>query len=150
MDLRDVLLTLHILFAIVIIGWLAMQSMIVPGLIRQGPENASAVRASAAVSRKLGPASVVVFLLGIWLALRDGNDAIDMGDPWLSASMGIFIVTAVLGGAVGGKAEMQAAEKLTAGQPALEEAKRLSLVGTVNMVLLVVIVFLMVDKPGLV
>lgn len=149
MDLRDVLLTLHILFAIVIIGWLAMQSMIVPGLIRQGPENAAAVRASAAVSKKLGPASSVVFLLGIWLGLRDGDGPIDMGDPWLSASMGLFVVTAVLGGAIGGKAEMKAAEKLTAGQPALEEAKRLSIVGTVNMVLLVAIVYLMVDKPGL-
>ena len=150
MTLRDVLLTAHILFAIVTIGWLATQSMVMPGVIRRGPENAAVVRASANVAKKLGPASALVFLLGLWLALRDGKDLIDLGDPWLGASMGIFIVTAVLGGAVGGKAEMRAAEKLGAGQTALDEARTLSIVGAVNMLLLVVIVWLMVDKPGLV
>lgn len=148
--MRDVLLTAHIVFAIVVIGWLAMQGMVVPGLIRKGPENASAIRASAALSKKLGPASVVVFLIGIWLALRDGKDAIDLSDPWLSAAMAIFVVTAVLGGAVGGKAEERAAEKLGAGQTAIDDARTLSIVGGVNMVLLVAIVWLMVDKPGLI
>lgn len=148
--MREILLTAHILVAIVTIGWLAMQSMVTPGLIRGGPKNAGAVRASANVAKRLGPLSGLVFLLGLGLVLRDGDDAIDFSDPWLSASMLIFVVTAVLGGAVGGKAEERAAAKLEAGQPAPDEARTLSIVGGINMLLLVVIVWLMVDKPGLV
>ena len=148
--MRDVLLTLHILSAIVLIGWLALHSLVVPGLIRRGPENANFVRASCNVAMKAGPATVVVFLLGLWLVFRDGEDAIDISDPWVSASMLIFIVTAVLGGAVAGKTEERAATKLEAGETALDEARTLTLVGIVNAVLLVVIVWLMVDKPGLI
>lgn len=147
--MRNVLLTAHILVAIVTIGWLAMQSMVTPGLIRGGPKNAGAVRASANVAKKLGPLSVLVFLIGLALVLRRADDGADFDDMWVSLSMLIFIVTAVLGGAVGGKAELRAADKLEAGQPADDEARRLSIVGGVNMLLLVAIVWLMVDKPGI-
>ncbi|HWL38206.1 MAG TPA: DUF2269 family protein [Frankiaceae bacterium] len=148
LNLRNVLLTAHILAAIVTVGWLALQSMVVPGLIRRGPENAGYVRGSASVARKAGPLSGLVFVLGLWLVLRDGDDALDFSEPWISASMLIFIVTAVLGGAVGGKAEQRAADKLAAGQTALDEARTLSIVGAVDMLLLVVIVWLMVAKPS--
>lgn len=147
LNLRNVLLTAHILAAIVTIGWLAMQSMVTPGLIRGGPKNAAAVRASANIAKKAGPLSGLVFVLGIWLVLRQSDDGADFDAMWVSLSMLIFIVTAVLGGAVGGKAELRAADKLEAGQTALDEARTLSIVGAVNMLLLVVIVWLMVAKP---
>lgn len=148
MTLRNVLLTAHILVAILTIGWLAMQSMIVPGMIRRGPSSAGYVRASAGVAKKLGPASGLVFLIGIWLVLRDDEDLHDMGDTWVSISMLLFIVAAVVGAVFIGRAEERAAAKLEAGQTALDEARTISMLGGISTLILVVITYLMVAKPG--
>jgi uncharacterized membrane protein len=148
LDLRNVLLTAHILVAMLTIGWLAMHGMVLPRIIRGGPENAGFVRASVSVSEKVGPLSGLVFLLGIWLVLRDGDDAYSFSDGWISASMLLFVVTAVLGGVFTAKAEKSAAAKLAAGQPAPEEARRIALLSGISMLLLVIVVWLMVAKPG--
>ena len=144
-NFRNVLLTLHILAAILIIGWLAMQSMVIPGAIRRG--QAGAVRFGASLSRKIGPASSVVLLLGIWLVLRDGDDGIDFSDKWVGLAIALFVVTAVIGAVFIGKAEERAAEKLEAGQPATDEARTISMLGGLSTVFLLVIVYLMVAKP---
>jgi uncharacterized membrane protein len=146
-NLRNVLLTLHILFAIVVIGWLVMQAMLVPGMIRRGPESAGWVRGSADFAKKIGPMSTIVFFIGIWLVLRNGDDGIDFSDKWVGIAMVLFVITAVIGAVFIGKAEHMAAEKLAAGQPALEEAKKVAMLGGISTLLLVVIVFLMVAKP---
>lgn len=148
MTLRNVLLTLHIFVAIITIGWLAMQSMIVPGMIRRGPSSAAFVRAGAMMARKIGPASSLVFLLGIWLVLRDGDDGIEFSDGWVGAAMALFIVATVIGAVFIGRAEERAAEKLEAGQPALEEARTISILGGISTLILLTIVYLMVKKPG--
>ena len=147
MTLRNVLLTAHILTAILTIGWLAMQSMITPGMIRRGPASAAYVRASAEAAKKIGPASVLVFLLGIWLVLRDGDDLADFDKAWVSVSMLLFIVAAVIGAVLIGRAEESAAAKLEAGQPALDEARRISMLGGISTLILVTITYLMVAKP---
>lgn len=146
MTLRNAVLTTHIFFAIVVIGWLAMHSMLVPGAIRKG--QAGFVRFGANAAAKIGPTATVVFLLGIWLVLRDGDDGIDFSDAWVSASMLLYIVTAVIGAVFIGKAELRAADKLDAGQDASDEARTVSILGGVSTVLLLVIVYLMVAKPG--
>lgn len=147
MTLRNVLLTAHILAAILTIGWLAMHSMVVPGMIRRGPESAGFVRAGAELGKKVGPASGVVLLLGLWLVFR-ADDGIEIGDPWVGAAILIYVVTAVIGAVPMAKAEERAAGKLAAGQRADEEAKLLSMLGGISSLLLVVIVYLMVAKPG--
>lgn len=144
---RNVLLTAHILFAIVVIGWLAMQSMLMPGAIRRG--NAGAVRFGASAGEKLGPVAIVVFLLGVALVLRDKDDYAEFEHTWVNLSMTLFIVALVNGAVLIGRAEKSAAEKLEAGQPAPDEAKRVSMLGGINMLLLTVITYLMVAKPGL-
>jgi hypothetical protein len=146
MTLRNVLLTAHILFAILTIGWLMTQAMVMPGAIRRG--NAGAVRFGVQVAEKLGPAAGVVFLLGIWLVLRNGDDGIEFSDSWVGVSMLLFIVALVNGAVFIGRAEKTAAEKLEAGLDAPEEAKRVSMLGGINAVLLITIVYLMVAKPG--
>lgn len=143
---RYVLLTAHIFFAIVIIGWLSMQAMVVPGAIRKG--NAGFARFAADTARKVGPTSIVVFLIGIGLVLRDKNDNIDFSDGWVSAAMLLFIVTAVIGAVFIGKAEHAAAGKLEAGENADAEARTIAILGGISTLLLLVIVFLMVRKPG--
>lgn len=146
MTTRNILLTAHILFAIVTIGWLVTQSMLVPGAIRRG--NAGAVRFAATAGERLGPVAIVVFLLGIALVLRADEDGADFESTWVNVSMGLFIVALVNGAVLIGRAEKSAADKLEAGQPAPDEAKRISMLGGVNMLLLTAIVWLMVDKPG--
>ena len=147
MDLRDVLLTFHILFAIVVIGWLAMTSMLLPRAIRDG--NAGAVRFAAKAGEKLGPVAVVVFLLGLWLVLRQKNDYAEFDHAWVSISMLLFIVAIVNGAVFIGGQEKRAADKLEAGQPAPEEASRIAMLGGINNLVLLAIVYLMVAKPGI-
>ena len=149
MTLRNVLLTAHILAAILTIGWLAMDSMIVPGMIRRGPESLSYVRASAATAKKVGPMSGLVFVLGLALIFRDGDDYIEPGDAWLSLSMLLFIVAAVLGAVFIGKAQERAVAKLEAGQPATDEAGKISMLGGISTLILVAVTYLMVAKPWL-
>lgn len=146
MDLREVLLTLHILFAIVVIGWLAMTSMLLPRAIRDG--NAGAVRFASAAGEKLGPATIVVFLLGIWLVLRRKDDYAEFEHLWISLSMLLFIVAVVIGSVFIGKAEKRALAKLETGGAAPEEAARIAMLGGINNLILLAIVFLMVAKPG--
>jgi uncharacterized membrane protein len=148
LNLRNVLLTAHVLVAMLTIGWLATQGLVMPALIRKGPANAAFVRVSSGVASKVGPASALVFLLGIWLVLRDGDDAYDFSDAWISASMLIFVVTAVVGAVGIGRTEERAAAKLEAGESADAEASRLTLLSAVETVLFVVVLWLMVAKPG--
>ena len=147
MDLRELLLTLHILFAIVVVGWLAMTGMLLPRAIREG--NAGAVRFAHAAGAKLGPASIVVFLIGIWLVLRQKDDHAEFEHTWVSISMLLFIVAVVIGSVFIGKAEKSALAKLDGGQPATAEASRIAMLGGINNLILLVIVFLMVAKPGI-
>lgn len=123
-----------------------MQAMVVPRAIRDG--NAGALRLSAATSRKLGPLSGLVFLLGLWLVLRQKDDWAEFDHMWVSISMLLFIVAAVIGSVLIGKAEQSALEKIEAGQSAADEASRVAMFGGINMVLLIVITYLMVAKPG--
>jgi uncharacterized membrane protein len=146
MTFRYVLMTAHVFVAIVSIGWLAMNSMIVPGAIRKG--QAGFVAYAAGMSKKIGPTSTIVFLLGIWLVLRDKKDGIDFSDGWVSAAMVLFIITAVIGAVFIGRAEHAAAEKLAAGENADAEARTIAILGGISTLLLLAIVYLMVRKPG--
>jgi uncharacterized membrane protein len=144
---QRLLLALHILFAILLVGWLATQTMIVPGAIRGGPENAGFVRAAGNYAKKIGPASGVVFLLGVALVINS-DDAYSFGDMWVGLAMLLFVVTAVIGAKFIGGAEQRAAAKLEAGESALDEAKTIAMLGGISTLLLVVIVWLMVAKPS--
>ncbi|MDQ1713591.1 MAG: putative integral rane protein [Frankiaceae bacterium] len=146
MNARNVLLTLHILFAIVTIGWLATQALLMPGAIRRG--EAAFVRVGAKAAERFGPAASIVFLLGLALVLRDKHDLADFKDQWVSMSMLLFVVAIVNGAVFIGGAERRAAAKLATGTPAPEEATRVRLLGLLNITILTVIVWLMVAKPG--
>src|SRR5688572_235223 len=133
MTARNILLTLHILFAIVTIGWLATQSMLIPRAIRDG--NRAAVAFGHSAASKLGPAAIVVFLLGIALILRQKDDWAEFDDSWVNISMTLFIIALVNGAVFIAKAEKSAIEKFDAGQQAPDEAKRVAMLGGINMLL---------------
>lgn len=146
MNARNILLTLHILFAMVTLGWLVTQAMLVPRAMREG--NAGAVRFGAKAAAKLGPASILVFLLGVALVLRQKGDYAEFEHTWVNASMTLFIIAVVNGAVFIARQEKRAAQKLESGQSAAEEAKTVSMLGGVNMLLLLVILYLMVAKQG--
>lgn len=147
MTTRNLLLTAHILVAIVTIGWLAMQAMLMPRAIRSG--NAGAVRFGSGAAEKIGPIAGLVFLLGLALVFRQKGDGADFDDQWVSWSMTLFIVAIVIGAVFIGKAERRAIAKLEAGEDASAEASRIGMLGGVNMLLLISITYLMVAKPGI-
>lgn len=146
MTARNILLTLHILLAIVTIGWLITQAMLMPRAIREG--NAGAVRFGSRAAEKIGPASALVFLLGLALVLRKADDYAEFEHLWVNLSMTLFIVAIVNGSVLISRAERRAADRLEAGETATDEAKRVSMLGGINMLLLIAIVYLMVAKPG--
>lgn len=145
-NLRNVLLTLHILFALLTIGWLAMHAMLLPRAIRGG--NAAVLRFTESVASKLGPAAIVVFLLGIWLVVRQANDGADFDSTWVGLAMFLFVVALVNGAVFIAKTERAAIAKIEAGQPTTAEAKRAAMLGGINGLIVVVILWLMVAKPG--
>ncbi|HEX8003913.1 MAG TPA: DUF2269 family protein [Mycobacteriales bacterium] len=146
MTLRNVLLTLHILIAILTLGWLLIDAMVLPRAIRNG--QAAVIRFAEGIAGKLGPAAGVVFLLGLWLVGRDGDDGIEFSDAWVSASMLLFILAMVNGAVLMRRVIERAASKIEGGVDAADDARTLSMLAGVNGVLLTVIVYLMVAKPG--
>lgn len=145
--MRDVLLTAHILVAIVTIGWLAMQAMLLPRAIRDG--NAPVVRFANSAAEKIGPLAGLVFLIGLALVLRQKDDHAEFSHTWVSISMLLFIVALVIGAVFISRTEKAALAKIEAGQSAAAEAGRVAMLGGINMLLLIAIVWLMVDKPGI-
>jgi uncharacterized membrane protein len=92
--------------------------------------------------------TALVALLGIALVLHDGDDPYTFSKGWISGSLAVYILMAVNGTAVLERTLVRAADRLEAGQDARAEATRLRLFGTLNIVGLLVILWLMVAKPG--
>ena len=141
--MHQVLLTAHILAAIVTIGWLNVTALLAPSVIRRGDLPVLGVMGMWA--KKIGPVGSVVFLLGLWLV---GEGGATFSDGWVSASMLLFILATVNGSVLIGGAMRAAGAKIAAGQPATAEAGRVTLLGAVNALILVAITYLMVAKPG--
>ncbi len=144
--MRNVLLFLHIAAAMLILGSLLFMDMLTPGLVRGGRDNLPMLRKFHQLGRVFGPSASIIFLIGIALVI-DGE--FQWGDAWLGASMALFIAAAVIGGGPHAKTLESAISKLDDGHPVDAEAGRLSMLGGVNMLILLVIVWLMVAKPGL-
>lgn len=145
MAVRNILLFLHISAAIIIIGGLVFLDMIVPGLVRGGRENLAALRKLHGVGKVFEPSAAIVFLLGVALVIRD--KAIHFSDKWVGVSMLLFIVAAVIGAVPIGKTLQKAITNIDDGHPADAEASRLGMLGGVNLLILLTIVYMMVAKP---
>jgi uncharacterized membrane protein len=141
-----VLLWLHIVVAMITLGPLVLFDMVVPGTVRSG--NAAAVRWLSRRVHMLGPVSIVVALLGVALVLHDGDDPYSFSKGWISGALTVYILMSVNSGAVLDRTLARAADRLEAGQDAGAEAARLRLFGALEIVGLLVILWLMVAKPG--
>jgi uncharacterized membrane protein len=142
-----VVLVLHLLAAVFVVGPLAVAAVTSPRLARAG--RLDALQAAQRTTRLYALASIVVVLLGTaMVGLGDTGEAWSMGQLWVSASYALWILAVVLTIGVVVPAQRAAIEALEAGDSAAGTAGRMAVGGGLAMLAWVVIVVLMVTKPG--
>lgn len=142
--LYDTVLVLHILAVVVGFGAIALSGL-AAGRAGGGSEEAAVVRSHWTVARGWAMWAVyAVFLLGALLVVLS-DEAWSFGDPWLSASMGLYIL------GIGAFHALLAPARKALASPsgdAVAAGRRLALGTAVLDVVLVVNLALMVYKPG--
>jgi len=159
MELRELLLTGHILGAI-IMGFGSGTAMLAGLSIGPNPDLRAIIRTVELENlggRVTAYAAIVVLLLGIWLVIE--VDTFEFSQPWISAAFTLWLIAMGIGGGVLGSYERrvlkQAREALGRGETtnaqvtAAFNAPVAKIGGTVLGLMYVVFVWLMVAKPGL-
>ena len=142
-----VVLVLHLLTALFVVGPLAVAAVTSPRLARAG--QVDALRGAARTTRLYALASIVVVLLGTaMVGLGDTGEAWSMGQHWVSASYALWILAVALTLGLVVPAQRQAVTALEEGRDAGGAAGRMAAGGGLAMLAWVVIVVLMVTKPG--
>jgi uncharacterized membrane protein len=155
MDLTfyEALVFLHILFVIVWVGGDVMIQVLALRALGAGPERT--VEFSRDVewvgTRVLVPASLAVVIFGVWLVLD--QEAWRFSQFWISAGLAMFLVSFVTGafflGPESGRIGALAEERGAADPEVQSRIRRVTLISRIELVLLVLVVFDMVVKPGL-
>jgi uncharacterized membrane protein len=153
MELHEWLTFLHILAAIVWVGGSIMVSAVLTRANRN-PDRAVVAGLARELDwvgpRLIGPAAGVVIGLGIWLTIIE--DEIAFSDVWIWLSLVLVAVSMVLGMAYFGPEGKRLAGLAAERGP--EEAEyqrrmgRLLLLSRVDLLILAVVLWLMVFKPG--
>lgn len=144
-NLRNVLLWLHIAVALVTMGPFILFDIITPGLVRAG--NAPALRTFEGVTKVLGPMTLLIALAGIVMVVD--NDGYHFEQAWVAGGLVGYVVVVAIGIGILGKSVGRAVEAIEAGKDASAEVTRLRVFGIVNVCLILTIIWLMVAKPGL-
>lgn len=150
MELRDVLLVLHIAAAGTWLGANMVQA-VVPGMVAKQSQEAAAgwFRVAGQLSSRFYmPVGIVVLLTGVGLVLLD--DAIGFGSVFVTIGFAMVIIGALFGKFVfdpGSEAAAQAIE--TADQGAIKSAVgRIARFGTVDTLLVLFTMYAMVVRLG--
>jgi hypothetical protein len=133
--MEDVLLIGHILAAILCLGTVTVAMALFPKLAAQ-PGQAPAARVLHRITRVYGVLALIVPGLGFGLAFRDDL----MGEPWVGISMALTLV----GAALVWRVVTDQAQALVTSNP----SRRLAITGGLFSLTWVVILILMVVKPG--
>lgn len=142
---RNVLLWLHIVVAIVTMGPFLVSDLLSPGLVRAG--NVPVLRGLERMTKVLGPMTLLIALAGIGLVVD--NDGYHFKQAWVSGGLAGYILLVAIGVGILGATVTRAIERIEAGEDVSAEASRLRVFGTVNVVIILTVVWLMVAKPGL-
>ncbi|MQA84709.1 MAG: hypothetical protein GEV03_08830 [Streptosporangiales bacterium] len=140
MFLDQLLLWLHIAFAIFTLGPLTAATMATPRSIRSA--NVSVLRYLHRTTRIYGAASLLVFGFGLALALDRFNEF------WVSASMTLFVVALALLFAIVEPDQRKAIRRLEESEEAKVETGRIVAVSAVIAVVWLVVLVLMIWQPG--
>jgi uncharacterized membrane protein len=150
MTLYEVLLFVHIVAVAVWVGGSIMLAFISSRIERTGDVNYRARFAKSAgiVGPVIGVSAALVLASGIWMVLD--SDAIELSQTWVWLGLALFIVSGVVGAAYFAPASDRIIRALEAGQvqEADRRARTFNLVSRFDTLLLLVILGLMVFKPG--
>jgi uncharacterized membrane protein len=150
--LYDWLLLLHILAAMVWLGGLVVLGLLATLALRS--RDAEAVVRFVGNLRVIGPAVFVpamvgVLGLGIWMVVR--SDAWEFGQTWVVLALALFAAAFVVGAGFQSRAAVRAQRGVEAGDrgEALRQLRRWSWGAWAILVLLLIVSWDMVLKPGL-
>ncbi|MGH2710890.1 MAG: DUF2269 family protein [Actinomycetota bacterium] len=150
MDLYEVLLFVHILGAAVWVGGSIMLGFISSRVEKTGDAQYRARFAQSAgvVGPVIGISALLLLGTGIGMVLD--SEAVELGQTWVWLGLALFGLSAVVGGAYFAPASNKIVAALEAGQvqEADRRAKQFNMVSRLDMLLLLVIVGVMVFKPG--
>jgi len=150
MELRDILLVLHIAGAGTWFGANIVQAVAPAMTAKQGSQAAAGwYRVAAGLSTTVYmPAAIVILATGIWMVLD--NEAYGFGALFVTIGFGMIIVGALLGIVVLGPGSERAAEAIEAGdkQAIRSRAGRVAAFGTVDTLLLLFTITAMVLRLG--
>ncbi len=142
-----VVLVLHLITVAFVVGPLAVAPPLSARAARDG--RLDALCDHTRTTRGYAIASVVTVLLGSALiGLGDVGEQWSMGQLWVSASYGLWLLAVVLLLAVVVPAQTAAAQALDGGGEAGAYAGRISAAGGVAALALTAVIVLMVVKPG--
>ncbi|MGH2662547.1 MAG: DUF2269 family protein [Actinomycetota bacterium] len=150
MTLYEGLLFVHIVAVSVWVGGTIMLGFISRRIERTGDAQFRArfAREAGIVGPVIGISAALVLASGIWMVLD--SDAIELSQTWVWLGLVGFGISAVVGGVYFAPASARSGRALEAGNT--EEADRLArqfnLVARLDLLLLLVIVGLMVFRPG--
>jgi len=156
----EISLWIHITAVMVGFGATFAEALMFPLALQTSPRHLPYVhRLQLAINQYLATPALVIVLITGFIQVADGNW--ELAKFWLSASILILLV---IGGLLGGyfipadrklgpmvERELAAAGdgEVTLSQDYQEAARREGIVGTITGILLVIVVYLMVAKPGL-
>lgn len=150
MDLRDILLTLHIAGVATWFGANIVQAVAPPLLAKQGSQaSAGWYRVTGGLARRLYmPASILILGTGIWMVLI--NDAYSFGSTFVTFGFAAIVIGALLGIFVFEPGAERAAQAIESGdQGTIRSASgRLAAFGTVDTLILLVTIAAMILRLG--
>jgi uncharacterized membrane protein len=150
MTLYELLLFVHIVAVAVWVGGSVMLGFVSARIEGTGDAafRARFARAAGIVGPLIGVSAVLVVASGLWMVVE--SDPIELSQLWVWLSLALFVLSAIVGAAYFAPASNRIIAALEGGQ--VEEADRragvFNLVSRLDTLLLLVIVGLMVFKPG--
>jgi uncharacterized membrane protein len=150
MTLYEVLLFVHILGVAVWVGGSIMLGFISARIQGTGDAafRARFARSAGVVGPVIGISAALILASGLWMVVD--NDAIELSQLWVWLSLALFLLSGIVGAIYFAPASNRIIEALEQGR--IEEADRragsFNLISRLDTLLLVVIVGLMVFKPG--
>lgn len=152
MNLAEILKFLHVLSVIVWVGGGVMLQVLLWRSKLAGPDATRAFTQGAewTSQRVFMPASFAALIFGIWLVIEGGYDFADL---WITLGFVGFAISALIGMAVLGPTSKKMKALMDEQGPndpvVAHMSRRLDLFGRIDLVVLIVVVFVMVTKPGL-
>jgi uncharacterized membrane protein len=150
MTLYELLLFVHLVGVAVWVGGSIMLGFVSARIQATGDATFRArfARSAGIVGPVIGVSAVLIVASGAWMVVE--SDAIELSQVWVWLSLALFLLSAIVGGVYFAPASNRIVAALEGGR--IEEADRragvFNLVSRLDTLLLLVILGLMVFKPG--